>query len=118
MNQQEEVQEIIKTAIDRQKKQCRSMSVVRFTAPDGSVRHRIYRSSSLGQAMKDCKVGHRVELLGHVAKFDSMDHHPLRFYPQNSFRDEYNALPLVVDYLASIDIGIWTDTDGAIMEDE
>lgn len=49
--------------------------------------------------MRDCKVGERVEFLGGVKKTYLGDtQHPIPFWPQKSFEDEYHALPIVQEY--------------------
>lgn len=97
---QETLQSVLLDAAARTKKTHRNFAVVRFTSEAGAVRYKVYPSHA-GKAFKDCKVGERIQLLGYTDKLGEGSH-PIPFWPQSAFKDEFSSLPVVRTYEISI----------------
>lgn len=95
---QSQLQDTLLRAVERTKKTRRSHHVVRFIDDTyQQMRFRIYPDGKLGESFQDCAVGERINYLGCTNRHNESSH-PIPFWPENHFKDEYSELPLVREY--------------------
>lgn len=99
---QEALQDALLEAISRQKKTRREYGVVRLTNRHGSIRYRVYPDGQTHKALNDAQIGEAIKYLGKTNRHGSPNH-PLPFWCESHFKEEYDALPIVQQH----EIDVW-----------